>query len=220
MQQLGANPNETWFAMAAAFYFSAEYRSLARDDAGFVSDLYQTFFNRAADSSGLSFWTGQLAGGMPRENVLASFMFSPEFTAFTQGIFGNTAARAEVDVVMDFYRGVLGRLPDSDGFAFWVKQFRTAQCQGSGAVYTQVQAISAAFLDGAEYGNRQRANGQYVGDLYNAFLRRGGDLSGVRYWINQLDSNSMSRQQERASFISSPEFSDRVNAVVSQGCQP
>jgi hypothetical protein len=220
LQQLGANPNETWYAMAAAFYFSPEYTALARDDAGFVADLYDTFFNRAADSGGLSFWTDQLASGMPRENVLAAFMFSPEFAQFTQSIFGNTAARAEVDTVMDFYRGALGRLPDADGFAHWVQEFRTAQCQDAGAVYAQVQAISSAFLNGAEYANRQRANGQFVGDLYNAFLRRGGDLAGVRYWIDQLDNGSLSRDQERAGFIATPEFNDRVNAIVAQGCRP
>ena len=29
---------------------------------------------------------------------------------------------------------------------------------------------------------------QYVGDVYNSFLRGGGDLEGVKYWVNQLDT--------------------------------
>jgi hypothetical protein len=57
-----------------------------------------------------------------------------------------------------------------------------------------------------------------VGDLYTAFLRRGGDLGGVQYWIGQLDSGAKSREQLRRDFLANPEFGARVNAVVGQGC--
>ncbi len=218
MQSLGANVNETWYAMSMSFYTSAEYAGFARSDSDFVTDLYDTFFNRPPDGAGLAFWVGQLGSGLPREVMLASFMFSGEFTTFTQNIFGNTAARAEINAVVDFYRGVLGRLPDDSGFTFWVGQFRAAQCQGAGAVTAQADAISSAFVNGGEYAGRNRTNAQYVGDLYNAFLRRGGDLAGVRYWIGQLDSGAQTREQLRQAFIASPEFSASVNAVVAQGC--
>ncbi len=216
---LGANVNETWFAMATFFYFSPEYASFGRDNAGFVTDLYNTFVNRAPDAGGLSFWTDQIAQGMPREVVLAGFMFSPEFATFTQGIFGNTSARKEVDTVFDFYRGVLSRLPDTGGFNFWVQQFRTAQCQGASQVVAQADAISNAFLASAEYAARARTNSQFVGDLYNAFLRRGGDLGGVQFWISQL-AGGATRNAIRAQFLASPEFQGRVSAIIAQGCLP
>jgi DNA-binding beta-propeller fold protein YncE len=215
---LGANVNETWYAMAAFFFRSGEYTAFNRDNTGFVTDLYRTFFNRAPDGGGLSFWVGQINSGMPREVVLVSFMFSNEFRLFTQAIFGNTAARAEVDMVMDFYRGLLARLPDTTGFNSWVQQFRTAQCAGSAAVTTKVNEISSAFANGAEYTNRNRSNAQYVGDLYNAFMRRGGDAAGVQHWINQLDTGAMSRNQLRQTFMNTAEFKARINAVIAQGC--
>jgi hypothetical protein len=121
-------------------------------------------------------------------------------------------------MVMDFYRGFLARLPDSGGFSYWTAQFRAAQCRGAGDVYAQVQAISASFANGAEYASHQRGNAQYVADLYNAFLRRGGDAAGVAYWIGQLDSGAQSRDDLRQAFISTPEFTARVNAVVAQSC--
>jgi hypothetical protein len=219
MKGLGANVNEVWYAMASQFFASAEYAALGRNDAGFAADLYNAFFNRAPDASGLAYWTGQIAGGMPREVALASFMFSAEFANFTQALFGNAAARAEVDMVMDFYRGFLARLPDTAGFGYWVQQFRTAQCQGGPAVYAQVAAISNAFAHSTEYAGRGRANPQYVGDLYNAFLRRGGDLAGVQYWVGQVGT-AQSRDAVLQSFVSSPEFGARVAAVVNQGCMP
>jgi hypothetical protein len=81
--------------------------------------------------------------------------------------------RAEIDTVGDFYRGLLSRLPDGAGFNYWVQQFRTAQCQGGAAVNAQVESISSSFINGPEYGNRMRTHSQFVGDLYDAFLRRG-----------------------------------------------
>jgi hypothetical protein len=220
MQSIGANVNEAWFAMAQQFFFSAEYLALNRDNNGFMTDLYVTFFNRAPDAGGLAFWSDQLAQGMPREVILASFMFSPEFAAFAQAIFGNTSARAEVDMVMDFYRGLLARLPDPGGFDFWVQRFRAAQCAASpaNAVLVEVETISGEFMNGAEYFNKSRPNPQFVGDMYNSFLRRGGELSGVQFWINDLNSGARTRNNVRQNFIVSGEFQARVNAVVTQGC--
>jgi uncharacterized delta-60 repeat protein len=217
MRENGADLNETWYAMANRFFFSPEYLSLNRTDSAFVTDLYVTFFNRQPDSGGHDFWTGQLGSGMPREVVLTGFLFSPEFTSFSQSIFGNTAARPEINMVVDFYRGFMARLPDQGGFAFWVGQFRAAQCHDAGAVYSQANAISSSFLASAEYTNRNRTNAQFVGDLYNALLRRGGDLQGVQFYIDQLD-HGMSRDQVRSTFVNSPEFANRVNAIVAAGC--
>lgn len=214
----GASLNETWYAMASFFYSSNEYRGFARDDTGFVTDLYRTFFNRAPDAEGLRYWVAGLGRGMPREVVLVQFMFSPEFAAFTQAIFGNTPARAEVDVVMDFYRGLLGRLPDRNGFDHWLGQIRAAQCQSASAVTALVDSISQQFLNGSEYAGRARSNGQFVGDLYNAFLRRGGDEAGVAHWIDQLNLGSLTRDQERSVFLGSGEFAGRVAAVIAEGC--
>ena len=68
MATLGANVNEVWFAMAQQFYFSAEYAAFNRDNTGFVTDMYTTFFNRPPDSGGLAYWVGLLSSGMPRES--------------------------------------------------------------------------------------------------------------------------------------------------------
>src|SRR6185436_2366473 len=122
---------------------------------------------------------------LPREVALASFMFSTEFGNFTTAIFGNPATRAEVNTVVDFYRGLLARTPDTGGFNFWVGRFRTAQCLNAAAVTNEVEAISSAYTLSSEYLARARTNAQYIGDLYNAFLRRGGDLAGVQFWIGQ-----------------------------------
>jgi hypothetical protein len=215
---LGADPNEVWYAMATTFFASPEYAAFGRDDAGFVTDLYAAFFDRAPDAGGFAHWTGQLAAGMPREVALAGFLFSPEFTAFTRAISGTPVVRREVDAVMDMFRGFLARLPDDQGFRDWVGALRTAQCRGTAALASQVDGTSSKFAGSEEYARRARTDPQYVGDLYNAFLRRGGDLEGVRFWIGQLASGAQSREQVRQAFFASPEFRARLQAVAAESC--
>jgi hypothetical protein len=214
----GANVNEAWYAMAAAFFASAEYASFNRDGDGFVTDLYETFFNRAPDAQGHDFWMQQLTGGTPRAAVLVAFMFSSEFHDFTRDRFGDTAARAEVDVVGDFYRGLLARLPDGDGFAYWVARFRSAQCHGAGSVSDEAEAISSQFAASDEYAGRARSNVEFVSDLYDAFMRRGPEKSGLDFWVGELQSGRQGRDQVRHAFEQSQEFQSRVQAIVDQGC--
>ncbi|MBK8321766.1 MAG: DUF4214 domain-containing protein [Betaproteobacteria bacterium] len=151
---------------------------------------------------------------------LVFFLFSTEFQTFTQALFGNAPVRKEVDTVMDLYRGLLARLPDNGGLSGLVWQFRTAQCQGAAAVYSLVEALSSGFAGSAEYAARNRTNAQYVGDLYNTFLRRGGDLAGVQFWINEIASGARSRDRVRQDFIATAEFTSRINAVIAEGCLP
>ncbi len=218
MQSLGVDVKEAYMVMAGYFFNSAEYLSRNTSDTQYVTDLYNTFFNRPPDAGGLAYWTGQIAAGLPRSIVMYGFLFSPEFNTFMTGLFGNTTSRAEVYAVVDFYRGILNRLPDTPGFNSWLTQFRAAQCAGAGSVYSAVDQISSSFIYSAEYLGRNRSNTDYVGDLYYAFLRRGGDLAGVNYWINQLTSGAETREQLRKDFINTPEFNGRVNAIIAQGC--
>jgi hypothetical protein len=221
MAVLGVGGNEMSYALAMTFFSSPEYAALLRGNTDFVRDLYRTFYDREPDARGSDFWVTQLEGGMPREVLLAQFLFSPEFAGFTGGIFGPTVTRTEVDMVTDFYRGLLGRLPDDAGFAHWLQRFRAAQCTRSSAIVRQeVEEISRLFATSVEYAGQARTDEQYVGDLYNAFLRRGGDLAGVLFWINELSTGARTRENVRQAFVASPEFQVRVAAVIAQGCLP
>ena len=81
------------------------------------------------------------------------------------------------------------------------------------------EGISSGLANGAEYAGRNRSIAQFVGDLYSAFLRRGGDLSGVQFWIGQLGAGA-TRDSLRRQFIARPEFQGRVQAILPQGGLP
>lgn len=218
LQGLGIDIQEAFRVMAGWFFTSTEYRSKQTNDTQYITDLYQTFFNRAPDAGGLGYWGGQLGAGLPRRVLLFTFLFSSEFSSYMQGLLGNTTSRGEVNVVVDFYRGFLNRLPDSSGFSHWLSRFRAAQCQGTAAINAEVSGISQQYLSSAEYIGRQRDNTGYVADLYYAFLRRGGDLSGFNYWLTQLNSGARNREQVRQDFAQSSEFQLRVQEIVRAGC--
>ena len=126
-------------------------------------------------------------------------------------------------MVMDLFRGILNRFPETAAFNAYVGSLRQAQCeaanQRAGAVYKAVNDMSYFFIFGsAEYPNRARTNAQFVSDMYNAFLRRGGSDEEMDFWIARLDTGASDRNTMRAAFIASPEFGARVNAVTNAGC--
>ena len=79
--------------------------------------LYNASFKRFPDSDGLKYWITQRTNGTDTDRVIASsFIQSPEFKQrygadLTNGQFVNT-----------IYNNVLGRLPDSSGYAYWTGQ--------------------------------------------------------------------------------------------------
>ncbi len=222
---LGAAPGETFYVMSTLFFSRPEYIGRDTSDTQYVADLYRTFFNRTPDFAGLNFWRDQLAGGRPRAAVLNEFLFSAEFASFVAALFGPGTSRAEVSMAMDFYRGLLHRLPDSAGMDFWIRRLRAAQCNGT--VVSEADAISRLFLESDEYALQQgllptpaARNEAFVLDLYSGFMRRGAESAGLRHYAAQLDEGALTREQLRTQFVHSAEFNQRVNAVMAQGCQP
>jgi hypothetical protein len=219
---LGVDPKQTFLVMGEVFFNSPEYAAQNRDDTGFVTDLYITFFSRLPDTSGLNYWLGQITAGMPRNLVLNAFLFSPEFTATMNSVFPGRTARAETYLVMNLYGGFFRRLADTAGYSYWNSQFRTAQCAANptSAMQATVNNVSTQFLTSTEYVARNTTNSQYVQDLYYAMLQRGGDLPGFNFWVGQLTSNAQTRNQVRAQFVISPEMAAQSVAIAAQGCLP
>jgi hypothetical protein len=72
--------------MANFFFNSPEYLGRNTTDRQFITNLYLTFFQREPDEGGYAFWLEQLAKGMARNDAMAGFLYSQEFTDFMQGL--------------------------------------------------------------------------------------------------------------------------------------
>ena len=88
--------------------------SLAEDDLNSFIEMYIAYFNRAPDAIGLYFWATAFAGGTTLDEMTALFIEQPETAATYPEDTSNT------DFAGAVYGNVLGRLPDLDGFNFWV----------------------------------------------------------------------------------------------------
>ena len=82
--------------------------------AGQAYRIYRAAFDRAPDEVGLGFWIAALDRGMTLGAVAGGFANSQEF----RDLYG--AAPSNADVVALFYRNVLDREPDGEGYAFWI----------------------------------------------------------------------------------------------------
>ena len=217
IQNLGINVGEGFQAEARLFFNSAEYIAKGKTNSQFVTDLYQTFLQREPDAGGLAYWVGQLSC-LTRGMLITQFAYSAEFKTYLTGLFGADTTRPENNMVNDFYRGILRRLPDDDGFNDWLGQMRTAQCTSAQAVEDLSYELSLLFVQSGEYIAKGRSNVGYIEDLYNAILRRGADCGGFTAWVNNL--NTMTRVQVLQAFTASPDFQTRVEAVIAAGCLP
>ncbi|UCF90241.1 MAG: DUF4214 domain-containing protein [Desulfobacterales bacterium] len=216
---LGIEAKEGFIALGRFFFESAEYHARLKTDAAFVVDLYETFLSRTPDPAEAAFWVDALSQGLSRAVIMNNFVFSEEFDLSMEAAFGVAAERPANNLVNDFYRGLLSRVPDSGGFEFWLQLMQTALNTGPQAVRDVALQEALAFADSPEYGMRTRDNAQFVEDLYNCFLRRGSDLAGFQFWVNQLDTGAMSRSDIVSAFAGSEEFQGRVQAIIDQPAQ-
>ena len=101
-------------AFAGSPEFIGTYGSL--NNAQFVTLVYSNVLGRAPDAFGLAYWVAQLDGGsMTRGQVMVGFSESPEYQQTSYN---------RVFVTMIYY-GMLVRMPDAAGFAYWVAQLNS-----------------------------------------------------------------------------------------------
>ncbi|MEM9654756.1 MAG: DUF4214 domain-containing protein, partial [Actinomycetota bacterium] len=128
-------------AFAASAEFMATYGPLT--DAQFVEQVYLNVVGRPSDPGGAAYWTGQLAAGASRGQVMLGFSESAEFINLTNngGVpnpapapdpapepdpqpnpdVGDIPAAAQpfVPEVTRLYRAYFLRAPDAGGLAYW-----------------------------------------------------------------------------------------------------
>jgi hypothetical protein len=107
--------------------------------AGDVSRLYEAYFARPGDTSGLRYWVGRLQRGLSLGTVSATFAQSSEF----RSTYGNLSASEFVQLV---YQNTLGREADASGLAYWTRQIVTGRLSRS--------ALMTRFSQSSEFHRR------------------------------------------------------------------
>jgi len=82
----------------------------------FVKGLFQFILGRDSDPAGLDYWVNELlSGNVPGRRIGVEFVNSDEFK-------GLMSSLSPEDLITTLYRGLLGREPDAEGFAYWVSE--------------------------------------------------------------------------------------------------
>lgn len=113
--------------------------------------------------------------------------------------------RAQAKSITELYLASFGRAPDTDGLDYWLKQNYT------GAL--DLTQIAANFVSSAEYQARfpsGTSNTTLVTAVYNNVLSRAPEQAGLDFWVNALNSGSVTPQGLLLSVLGGAQGSDRT----------
>ncbi len=208
---------ETWVAalnagthdgagIAEEFVLGDEFAMRGLTDEQYVDTLYQTFFNRAADEGGKELWLAVLASGQTRGYVLSNFVNLEEFTmlcaqyGIERGVMlpdGVAAKPGISQFVKRMYTVVLGRDAENEGL------YNNVLALVVGA--ETAESVAKNFFGSEEYVMKNKDNEAYVRDLYNTFMNREADATGLSFWVETI-AVGMSREEVLSEFAKSEEF--------------
>jgi hypothetical protein len=148
---------------------------------GFLDKLYCDLFHRAPDVAGFTYWHGQLAAGMTRQQVATAFLLTPEY----RGI--------EVD---QFYQGILHRKADPGGRAAGVSALLSGVSEANFVI---------GLVTSPEYTATHPDNASFVTGLFTDILLRTPGPAEVATWVQVLQSGLVNRAGVAQAFLSSTE---------------
>jgi hypothetical protein len=160
----------------------------------FAMQQYRDFLGREGEEGGVLFYDSLVTNGTPREQVIESFLGSPEFSGGLPSI-------------IRLYFSFFDRIPDYDGLLFQV----TALRQGA-----PLEAIAQNFYDSPEFTDRYGAltNDAYIELVYQNVLGRAPDPAGFDFYKTRLDAGTLTKGQMMIGFSESPEFRQLIEDEV------
>jgi RHS repeat-associated protein len=91
--------------------------------------------------------------------------------------------------VKNLYYNALARDPSANELQQQMDTLAQAGVQGEAQLLTTARSIARGLFQSSEYIARGRTDPQYVTDLYNAYLQRGPDTSGLNFWVSNTQAN-------------------------------
>ncbi|NBC95710.1 MAG: DUF4214 domain-containing protein, partial [Deinococcus-Thermus bacterium] len=155
-------------------------------------EVYVAYFNRAPDAEGLLFYGTAFAGGTSLAVSAATFLDSEEYGAAYDGL-GNA------DFATAVYDNVLGRIPDRDGFDFWVGLLDDEKVGRDSFILEVLKGAKAEPKAGAsqEFIDQQLADREYLAQktdigIYYAVTRGMSDVDDAAAAMALFDGTEAS----------------------------
>ena len=165
-----------------------------------ISQLYVSLFGRAPDGEGLGFWVSSYANGNSIAKIAQSMYEVPAARAYYP-LFATPT-----EVVTTFYTNVLGRAPDTEGLAFWVKEYNNLS---QGAFFEKLisTVVNYSGTDAAGVASKSLfvnkvAVAQYYGE-------QNGTVAGATAALNGVTSAAASVDTAKAAILSAEDLVKR-----------
>jgi serralysin len=167
--------------------------SLSGADLESFIELYIAYFNRAPDALGLNFWGTAFANGTTLQEMASLFIDQPETRATYAEDLSNE------DFATAVYENVLGRVPDQDGFEFWVGVLDSGAVSRDQFILSVLEGAKADAPVGAsqDFIDQQQADRAFLADktdigaLY-AVHRGMSDVDNAIAVMSQFDGSESS----------------------------
>ena len=184
-------------------------QTVSREDAeNFVSRMYTVALGRTSDEEGLDYWSDKLVDQkIDAAGITYQFFASKEYQAKN---------RTNEEYLDDLYQTILGRKPDAEGKAYWLKALEEGQ---SRTVVMSCFANSNEFSEICDEFNIPRGTMEQDGSsIYNADVRqfvlrnyakaleRKGETAGLETWCYLINKKKMTPAEVTESFFHSKEF--------------
>jgi len=108
-----------------------------------IIELYIAYFNRAPDAVGLLFWANAASDGLSLPAMAALFIDQDE----TRAAYPSSLSNSDIATVV--YDNVLGRVPDQEGFDFWVNALNSGGVSRDQFILSVLEGAKAAPPSGA-----------------------------------------------------------------------
>lgn len=200
---------KTGAKVAEGFIESPEFTNRDLSDEKYVTILYQIFMGREPDAEGFQYWIKLLSSGVSRTFVANQFCTSSEFIQICErcGIVAGTMDLKEnrdrneglTGFVARQYTKALERTFDIEGINYWTGEILEGR-------YSITDVCTNGFFHSKEFLNKNLSNEEYVKVLYRTFFDREYDEPGLQYWVLQMKTGAMSRDQILYNFAASSEF--------------
>ncbi len=203
-----------------------------------IRGLYHLILNRDADPSGLANGVATLKRGIPLQQVVVGFFYSPEYqtrvvAGYYQSYLSRTGSQAEVNAGVSVLQGgqnqeqlaayfltsaeFNARHSDNSDFVRTAYQTILGRAASVGEVSAIAGAISSGTSRTAIIGsllNSTEAATRSANGYYGVFLARPGDRIGLAAAVNNLQKG-LSKNFDIAAFLAgSAEFTARAQTTV------
>ena len=204
-------PEQWFFTLTRTLFHSTEYVFQHKTDEEFTIDLYQVFLNRTPERKILDEWTAVFEDGYRRDSIYSFVCFSDATKTLMGSHWGTkTNDHTALELIIDLYRGLLGRLPTptewQEEYDYWVSHNYQDIDQLAILISDTFDHI---LLKMGDWGNGTDYL-KLVDDLYNALLHRGVTPDESKIFIDINNEKGILAEEILNIILKSDEFSTRL----------